>query len=262
MVEQIHDLLIDVDVASALRLLSSPHPGIPNTASLSPMPSTKPFQPRAAANETPPRPEPYIAYAPPALTTDARTRNRAISVDSSVAATPGRGDRQRSWDTEPKQGDSDRRRRASSRVIMGEDGGHIPFTHHVHAPPVIEDDSDNQMTETPASIPEPEDLHTFPINSVSGKEGLGTRSRLSQLFHLKKKNSHETLLRPFSTTHHIHHSPTQHYIPRSEENRSADPHHAQKAHEKNVRDSEMRRKELERREAELAQGWSGLENMC
>jgi hypothetical protein len=235
-VDQIHSLLQDPDVASALRIMSSPnHLPISRTGRLDPQsrsfytPSTRSISPHA---------EPYLATAPPPLTSsDGHMRNRTTSTSSTIAS-PDRSQ----W----RSGESlvERRRRASSRVTIPEnEGGHVPFTHHVT---IIPDESEDEVEDEQAKPTRPTtgtpDTTAGLANPVVPTQETNTaklndkhkRMSLSQIFHFKKKEHPKVAVTEVDHSHH-----------------SVDKERDRLRREK---DADMRRKEQERRDAELGQG--------
>ncbi|ORY34806.1 hypothetical protein BCR39DRAFT_556311 [Naematelia encephala] len=243
MSEQIHNLLADSDVATAMRLMSShltPRPSIPDASALSPPPT------RSNTPAPPQHAEPFIVSAPPPLTGESHIRERTDSVASTIAHV--------NWDSSPKRAswDSDmndkqvaKPRRSDS--IAAPEAGHIPFTHHV---PVVEVESESDQEE-PEPLPSAPVSNGMSKSASTGKLKEGNRSRLSQLFHLKRKPSPDLL--PRTNTQHVHPTtPLRNVISHApgHEVHKTDHH---KDRQQIEREALMRRKEQERRDAEIAQ---------
>jgi hypothetical protein len=151
---------------------------------------------------------------------------------------------------------AERRRRASSRVTMGDaEGGHIPFTHHVPVGMVQEPDEEGTDPESDPEVITSGTVTTAPANGIntasserndSAKkaESVDKRNRLSQLFHIKRKKSSEGIVPVPQTQQPRHHLKLDH---KSDAQKLAEKQKAE-------REQEMKRKEHERYEAELAQG--------
>lgn len=236
--DQIHDLLNDTDLASAVRMINSnnivatlrPALGRPSSSF-----STSTSRPRSTTPTSTPRPEPYIVSAPPPLTEQDHRRDRTISVSSSNGPqlTP------RTARGSFKETNAERRRRMSSAAGLEPEEGHLPFTHHLPAPIAVEDEMSDgsESMEDNASVPV-ENGTIQRSGSMTVKTATATpekKSRLGSLFGLKRKKSPAPPSKPPDTGHL-----------RFEENHIKD----QAVKE---REEEMRRRERERREAEIAQ---------
>lgn len=276
--DQINNLLSDSDVASALRML---HSG--GTTSLTPhYPVTHPTPSlssasgpsRPASPPQKPKPEPYIVHAPPALLQDdqdrrdraasvastiAPRRERNISISSSIAPARERS----SWTTRQPPTIAEKpagRARAGSRADY--DGGHVPFTHHLPTAQIDEDARSVATTETAPGTQENGSANGdhAPHRESTGlgvkekrKEGM-PKSRLSQLFHLKKKKSSDSI--PSERSHRLQTPHITHAAIDEARHKLVKERPARRESEDTDRDIERRRIEKERREAELAQGES------
>lgn len=203
--------------------------------------------------------EPFIAHAPPPLTQhDKQNRNRHVSISSSIF--PGRdgesssGHNTTTWAAQKQaitQEELHRKRsRAASRAES--EGGHIPFTHHipiVHTP----DDAQSVSTGDTHSIGHPStgsaELNGHTPASREKKSGMAGKSRLSQMFHIKRKKSAENV-------HPEKHNKLEKsvHLPKDPEREREIVERRRREQERADQDAERRRLEMERREAELAQG--------
>ncbi|EIW71562.1 hypothetical protein TREMEDRAFT_60485 [Tremella mesenterica DSM 1558] len=241
--DQIHALLDDTDLASAVRMINTNRLGPTLRPTLPDPVSSFSTQSSFSANPSGPTPfpshtaEPYLVSAPPALTEVDHHRDRTVSMSSTIAPyniTPRSG--QRSSFDRPSIDRRTRDRRMSS--VTGEPPeGHLPFTHHVPVSDVMEDESvDGNESASP------DELSSKQVNGSLRRSGsLATRtvtpdkkSRFSQLFSRKKKKSPERT-KPIAPPVVKH------------------DHHEHKDHAAKEREEEIRRLERERREAELAQ---------
>jgi len=129
------------------------------------------------------------------------------------------------------------------------DGGHVPFTHYVPVVPTVQvdDTDDGSITAGDTStVGGHEGSSTSRAGeSSSGKKGGMPKSRLSQLFHLKKKKSTDSFHSDKDKQPHKLEKPDRWKEEKEKEAR-------ERARED--KDAERRRLEHERREAELAQG--------
>ena len=235
--DQINDLLNDTDVVSALRMMNNSNLAARLTAS-----RQEPVQ----SPQAPKQSEPFIARAPPPLMQDSETRDRNVSNASSTAPPP-----HQEWHA------------AVARRASRSEGGHIPFTH-----PIAEEETRDRTVSNASTIGPPpnQEWHAAVQRRVSRSEGghipfthpiaieeeavteedhsvegastpsrakKAKHHRLSNLFHLKKRNVSQVM-----DESEVHSSAS-----RSERE--------DREHEK---EQEMRRVEAQRREEELLQG--------
>lgn len=275
-VDQINNLLSDSDVASALRML---HGGgaatlAPQLSAMHPTPSlTSASEPsRPTSPQQQPKHEPYIAHAPPALYQDdkdrrdraasvastvAPRRERTLSVTSSIAPTRERS----SWTArQPPMiaGKPAGRARAGSRAEF--DGGHVPFTHHL---PTLHIDEDRHSVTTNETMTAGHDngsangdhAESRDPNGVKEKRNTGMgKSRLSQLFHLKKKKSSDSVV--LDKPHRLEKERTLLPVNDDARHKLVKDRPTRRESQDTEKDLERRRIEQERRDAELAQGGS------
>lgn len=296
LVDQINELLTDSDVASALRLMSGGSAGsaalsTPRRSEIPPDrgPSSRPFTPNNLQ-------EPFIATAPPPVTTQspearAASRERKISVHSTAdshdpsSVLTGSPGRRSELDERLFRA---RRRRASSRITLGgePEGGHVPFTHHVIQPPdsksaVLEDSDEDSVPPPRANESAPLRTDSSPARALGvsdspapsrGTAGskpnegmLGkrfqSRGRLSAILGIKRRKSDASGDSKSSQVELAGspHRPNEH----ADKTEAQEIVERQKAKEERDREEEMRQKEQERRESELAQGkYTGTAEMA
>lgn len=238
--DQIENLLGDVDVSNAMKMMAKPPR---RQSSVIEGQNWQPQSPPLVARSPPMTAKPFLVSAPPPLTNgDWEGRHRGSSVSSSIATpTPLRN-------VTPAA--PSRRQRTFS--VSDSDGGHVPFTHHVPpTQPQPESDIDEGdetvpaapvETEPPAEmeqLPPPIVTTATPVSDTKGKDKEKDKKRISGLFSLRKK-PHRTLSPPPTT------SPSRHLAP--------SPRHDPEAGALREREAEMRLAEQERREDELSQG--------
>lgn len=271
--DQIQDLLGDADVSSAIQLMrpkpprrqsssvSADHPPLHASASSS---SNAAAAGHHAPDSSPPTiSRPYLVSAPPALTNgDWHGRDRTVSVSSSMVSTPQRN-------VTPLVG----RRRHSSLVLPSDEGGHVPFTHHVTQPPpetaIEEEDDDDDDDEydnmdnsvvlvdrDDASDAPPSTVRSAdsPVNSLSHastvpKDHDRGKRRISSLFGLGRKKHDPTP------------APAPAPLPAQQQRTRppSPPRQAEREARKSNRDQAMRLAEQERRNQELEQGELGVD---
>ncbi|WWD20266.1 hypothetical protein CI109_104742 [Kwoniella shandongensis] len=261
--DQIHDLLKDSDLASALRImntnhLTTPRPPLlpdPGSSNFFSPPNTRPTTPSPDAT---PHISPYLVSAPPALTGEPHGRERTASIASSIGppmrTTWGSSPRHRASFDSPGESFAQGRARAASRASMSPDdiGGHIPFTHHI---PIAQVDEERETDEESHSVEVQDDVPTAmpsetepatakPIGSKTARTGSKEKKgRLSQLFHLGKRKGSDIIVPELQ--------PRDRPKEQRLEKHRSEEHAKEKA--KLDKEAEMRRLEQERRADELAQ---------
>lgn len=256
--DQIHSLLSDSDLASAIRLMNDNKaisPRVPFSSC-----ATDPYNHGTTSTVDPPsHVSPYLVSAPPPLTNDSPNshgRERSVSAVSSISpATPT------TWSPHFRStfevpdghglGVQRQRQRSVSRASMSAElpGGHVPFTHHLPVvPQADEEDSDDRSTqaasgtlETAQPVQQQSFLHEN-NNNKKKKGGNNRKGALSSLFHFGRRGSNDSNDRSPRLKEKEHLWRTDRY---SEE-------HA-KDREAREREEEMRRIEWERRQEEIMQ---------
>ena len=239
----------------------------PSTSSFSPG-SSRPTSPGLHQNAFQ---EPFIVHAPPALTQPGDSppgRLRNISISGHITSAPRSPWKSRTRQS-PEMGASDeatfgeRRRRASSQAKPLP--GHVPFTHHVPVVTVDDyeaSDHDEPRSANTADTPPPLSDRTVSddtprsvvkTEAPSKNGGLAGRGRLSQLFHIKRKKSSESI-HPSDMTRKSSVKDHQEDKEKEREKERERERVKEREKERSERDLERRRLEQERRDAELAQG--------
>ena len=255
-IDQINSLLADPDVATAMRMFNGHTPRLPvkyPTPSISSGGTPRPSRPTSPRHQ-----EPFIVRAPPALMQDTdrprRDRNisaastvdgrdRGFSVSSSIAPPAHSTWTSRHGHLRDESSPARLRARAGSRLEM--DGGHVPFTHHVPPmPPMQVDDADDGSVTAgdTSTLGGHEPIRESKNGEHIIEKGM-PKSRLSQLFHLKKKKSKDSF-----------HSEKQHNKLEKPDRWKEEKGKEARDRAKEDKDAERKRLEHERREAELAQG--------
>ncbi|CAK9784531.1 hypothetical protein CC85DRAFT_326046 [Cutaneotrichosporon oleaginosum] len=262
--DQIENLLGDADFNSAKARMAKPMRRQSSITSNDP-PQQQQFTPPTTSTSTfpphpsitvitpPPLSRPYLVTAPPALTNgDWAGRDRATSVSSSVGASTVAGTPHRNVTP------LNTRRRALSTATLDSDGGHIPFTHHVPAVLLEDDDDDIEDHESPledlatqTAAPQADvDSTTTATQNNSGDttpmahnqlddrtQDPKARRRISGLFGLRGRKRDMSPPPPATLTH-VRSAPPLAKKRTEASDRTRD------------RDAEMRRAELARREEE------------
>jgi hypothetical protein len=258
-IDQINELLGDSDVGTALRMLQESSKSSP--VYVRDKDNHRRLSVSTRSPDTAKRIEPFIATAPPALLRDddPHSRDRTVSVSSSIVPARSKLNNQSSWDDEAEVARRRREtRRRSSTVVEGA-SGHVPYTHHLPerfaegAASSDEDIADHDHTtfddDRPGSSTH-DDSRSHLAHSGEGVE-LGKqedgkknrKGRLSGLFHRRKK-SLESITKEVARSIEgpKHHTPLH------------DKHEHAKSREQYEKDLAIRRLERERREAELMEG--------
>ncbi|OXH54972.1 hypothetical protein J002_03346 [Cryptococcus neoformans] len=259
--DQIHSLLSDSDLASAIRLMNDNNnaisPRVPFSSSVA-----DPYNHSTASTADPPsHVSPYLVSAPPPLTNDSPNphgRERAVSAASSIVpATPAT-----TWSPHFRStfqvpdghghGLGAQRQRSVSRASMSAElpGGHIPFTHHLPAvPQVNEEDSDEgSMQGAPGTLETARPVQEQSLSrdeegkKKKKKKKMDRKSGLSGLFHFGRRGSNDSNDRSPRLKEKEHPWRADRY---SEE-------HA-RDREAREREEEMRRIEWEKRQEEIMQ---------
>lgn len=276
--DQIHSLLSDSDLASAIRMVNgnnaiSPRVPFPSSAAID-----HGATPAASASTTDPpnHVSPYLVSAPLPLTKDSPSsrshgRERAVSAVSSigsVTATPTRttttawSPRFRSTSTSDVP-PHDGRPRSASRASMSTDmhGGHIPFTHHLPMVPQEADEEEDNYDEVSSQthsgmmdvaqpVREQSLLWEDGKKEKTKKEKKKGKSALSNLFHFGRQ-------RGKSGNGNGNGNGTEGVVKEKEHHwRAAEWHSEEHAREREAheREEEMRRIEWEKRQEEIMQG--------
>ncbi|KAE8542434.1 hypothetical protein D1P53_001213 [Cryptococcus gattii VGV] len=278
--DQIHSLLSDSDLASAIRMVNGTNPISPRISAIDPYNHATPSA--SATTDPPNHVSPYLVSAPPPLTKDSPNsrsygRERAVSTVSSigsVTATPSTttwSPRFRSTsDAVPPydgHGLGNPRPRSASRASMSTDmhGGHIPFTHHLPmVPQEADEEEDNNYDEVSSQTHSGTVEGVQPVREQSllwedskaketkkeKKKGKG-KSALSNLFHFGRQRG--------SNGNGNGNGTEGEHTPKVKEKehhwRAADWHSEEHARDREAREreEEMRRIEWEKRQEEIMQ---------
>ncbi|KIR78514.1 hypothetical protein I305_02886 [Cryptococcus gattii E566] len=271
--DQIHSLLSDSDLASAIRMVNGNNAISPRIPAIDPYNHATP--PASATTDPPRHVSPYLVSAPPPLTKDSPTsrsygRERAVSAVSSigsVTATPSTtwSPRFRSTsDAVPydAHGLGNPRPRSASRASMSTDmhGGHIPFTHHLPmVPQEADEEEDNNYDEVSSQTHSGTVEGVQPVREQSllwedskatkkeEKKKKKGKSALSNLFHFGRQRG--------SNGNGTEGERTPKVKEKEHHWRAADWHSEEHARDREAREreEEMRRIEWEKRQEEIMQ---------
>lgn len=283
--DQIHSLLSDSDLASAIRMVNGNSAISPRISAIDPYNHATPS---ASASTGPPNHvSPYLVSAPPPLTKDSPNsrsygRERAVSAVSSigsVTATPTSttwSPRFRSTSDVPAydgHGLGNPRPRSASRASMSTDmhGGHIPFTHHLPMVPQEADEEEDNYDEVSSQTHSATVDGVQPVREQSllwedskakettkkEKKKKKGKSALSNLFHFGRQRGSNGNGNGNGNGTEGEHTPK---VKEKEHHwRAPDWHSEEHARDREAREreEEMRRIEWEKRQEEIMQGACG-----
>ncbi|WVO13810.1 hypothetical protein L204_101433 [Cryptococcus depauperatus] len=243
--DQIHSLLSDSNVASALRLMSGslmgPRKSLPNL-------TTSPFERRSSATGGLPHASPYLVTAPPALTEDSPTseRDRTFLAASSILPMKKTNlSMNRSHFEAPHQhGLRSRGQWASMNSIgMDNQGGYVPFVHHLPMVTGQKEDKDNDNQSVSSAIMEngPSVLDENLSAKEIKQDRKDKKNALSHFFHLGRRKGSDTNESAPNIKDHVR-------FKKEKMTRQNDF-----AKEEELREEEMRKIEWEKRQEEFIQ---------